>query len=174
MKKVLITSLSLALFSANAQVKDNHTIYVDLGYGSTNKSQMGVLVGFDTKLNKRMYAGFNVSTDLNDIHFEKRKDSWSVEGLVGFEPIKNVIFGAKLGIAAQSTMHNRVIGYNVRTISYSPTFTNVRVTEDYATTTNSVMPVGGLFIRYNSRVSPYISVDNFSGVALGISINVLP
>jgi len=173
MKKILITILSLALFSVNAQVKDNHTIYVDLGYGSTNKSQMGALVGFDTNLNKRMYAGFNVSTDLNDVQFEKRKDSWSVEGLVGFEPIKNVIFGAKLGIAAQSTMHNRIIGYNVRTINHSPILTTVRISEDYATTTNSVMPVGGLFIRYNSRVSPYISVDNFSGVALGISINVL-
>jgi hypothetical protein len=173
MKKVLITILSLALFSANAQVENSHDLYVDLGYGSTNKSQIGGLFGFNTKSNKKMYVGFNSATDLNEIQFEKRKDSWSIEGLVGFEPIKNVIFGAKLGIAAQSTMHNRFIGYNVRTISYSPTYTNVRITEDYATTTNSIKPVGGLFIRYKSRVSPYISVDSFSGVSLGIGINVL-
>jgi len=173
MKKVLITVLSAVLFSANAQTEKIPNFYMDLGWGLTNKSQIGTLVGFDTKSNKRMYIGISASSDLNERVFEKRKDSWSFEGLVGYEPVKNVIVGAKLGISTQSTVHNRVIGYNVRTITYSPTLTTVRISEDYSETTNSVMPVGGVFIRYNAPISPYLSIDNFSGVSLGVSFRLM-
>jgi len=176
MGKAIILMVLLGLgIGLSAQAQQSYTTNVTVYYGTKNK------VGLDFVIGEKLvygagFAGYlgkgaigkdyseiiGPNTYREDIYEIIEADNMGLYGLIGSRITKNFTVAAKLGFATRFKYYN---GYDSQQI-LSP--------DGYWYTSQKVegKALVGVFTQIHiKRWSPYLGVDNFSGVNIGLGYN---
>jgi hypothetical protein len=176
MKKAIILMIVVVLgIRLSVQAQQSYTTNVTVYYGTKNK------LGFDFVMGEKLvygvgFAGYlgkgavgkdyseiiGPNTYSEDIYEIIEADNMGLYGLIGSRITKNFTIAAKLGFATRFKYYN---GYDKK---------QILAPNGYWYTSQKVegKALVGLFTQIHiERWSPYIGVDNFSGVNIGLGYN---
>jgi len=174
MKKIIIAVLALATFTLSAKPKpDVTTGFIRINY--SGKNMLGMSTEILDKSNQKILFGFDYMFDLKNADGINFKDNSSFGGKIGLETYPKLYIGGKVGFGSRTpsdpVLVQKIEKYTSSGYGYQ-TSSSTTIQETYSERSPDLMTYVGAFIIYNSKFSPSISFDTYSGVSVGIGIKL--